>query len=137
MLTTAIPSPSLYNVRVAHSEESYLGDFYLQYFTEHLDRIRNDFYESGRTYPIYEPIDSAGKGYHIRDDPDRQDYEREYRWQVNEAQCLYRVAEHYRRSQYPDADYGFIVTTGVCEDDPDRQDYEREREIMLKSFREK
>ena len=117
-----------YNVRVAHSEKSYLGDFYFQYFTEHLDRIKNDFYESGRTYPIYEPIDSTGKGYHIR---------REYRWQTKEAQCLYRVIEHYRRSQYPDADYGFIFTTGVCEDDPNRQGYETEREIMLKSFREK
>ena len=117
-----------YNVRVAHSEESYLGDFYLQYFTEHLDRIRNDYHEPPVGYPFYESTESVGKGYHIR---------REYRWQTSEVQCLYRVVEHYRRSQYPDADHGFIVTTGVCEDDPDRQDYEREREIMLKSFREK
>ena len=120
-------SNPFFNVRTPHSGESYLGDFYLQYFSEHLDRIRKDFYESGRTYPIYEPIDSAGKGYHIR---------REYRWQANETQCPYRVVEHYLRSQYPDADYGFIITTGVCEDDPNRQDYEIERELMLKSFRE-
>lgn len=121
-------SSHFFNVRTPDSGELDLGDFYLQYFSEHFDRIRNDFYESGRTYPVYEPIDTSGKGYHIR---------REYRWQKNETQCPYIVVEHYLRSQYPDSNYGFIVTTGVCEHAPNLQDYEREREIMMESFREK
>ena len=68
--------------------------------------------------------------------PDGRNYiHMEYLWQPSQNDCLYQVVEHTFRSRYyPDRDYGFIVTAGVCEEYEAR--YGEQRTQILGSFKE-
>ena len=92
-----------------------------------------DFYERYRErelamahkYAHYEWLGGEGMGHYIRG---------EYIWQSRAGDCRYHVVEHARPSRNAPGDYGFVISTGVCE--ADLPVYGKQREDILNSFKE-
>ena len=77
------------------------------------------------TYADFEPVGSGGRG----------NYEYgEYIWQPQAGDCRYRVVDHAHPSWYAPNDYGFVISTGICE--ADLPVYGKQREEIMASFEE-
>ena len=80
---------------------------------------------SARASAYFKVQDSGGGGEYIF---------WEYIWQREEGDCRYHVVDRAYRSWNAPEDYGFFISTGVCEDD--LFVYGRERDEILGSFQE-
>ena len=89
------------------------------------ERYRSQRLAMASTYADFELVGSGGRG----------NYEyREYIWQPQAGDCRYHVVEHAHPSWYAPNDYGFVISTGICE--ADLSVYGKQREEILDSFEE-
>ena len=88
-------------------------------------RERSEKRRDAPTYAHFKTLNSGGGGEYIY---------WEYIWQPQEENCRYRVVDRAYHSWNAPRDYGFFISTGICEDDLPLHD--REREKILNSFRE-
>ena len=94
------------------------------------ERRRQELIEMAPSYSVFEPGETGGQTVN-----QRNYVQMEYLWQPTDGHCLYHVVEQVFRSRfYPARDYGFIISSGVCEDQ--HALYDEPREFMLASFEE-
>ncbi len=81
--------------------------------------------DNARTHAYFKPLDSGGGGEYIY---------WEYVWQPQGEDCRYHVVDHAYHSWNAPGDYGFFISTGICQ--ADLPLYGQQREEILNSFRE-
>ena len=97
-----------------------LADFFERYRKELIDNARSG------SYSVFEPGRTEGRGNFIYF---------QYLMRPGPNDCLYHVVEHIFRSRYyPEKDYGFIVSAGICENE--QLMHEERRRFILDSFEE-